>query len=140
MRQIDADKLDILGFLEEVPIGPEEGSWNAAVRSINTYVSNAPTIHPDSHYKSLYIEALKEYCPDACEFCAHNHVCEGEKCDCFCQGDTAEMDGKTVKFKWTCEDLNWGDCPKLDKTPCFECIKNNYSGFELKEEKHHESN
>ena len=29
-------------------------------------------------------------------------------------------------------DFNYGDCPKLDVTPCYECIKNNLKGFEWK--------
>lgn len=44
MRLIDADALEILEYLEEFPTGQLDKEWNDAVRCVNSYVANAPTI------------------------------------------------------------------------------------------------
>ncbi len=32
-------------------------------------------------------------------------------------------------FDITCMDLDFGDCPKLENTPCHNCIQNDLVGF-----------
>lgn len=44
MRLIDADALEILEYLEEFPTGQLDKEWNEAVRCVNSYVANTPTI------------------------------------------------------------------------------------------------
>ena len=78
-------------------------------------------------------DLIKNGCEDSCEHCKHYIKCEGEKCDKYIEGQGAlDEKGNKVDFKWTCMDFNYGDCPKLDATPCYECIKNNLKGFEWK--------
>lgn len=67
-----------------------------------------------------------------CNFCKHDAPCQGEKCDKYIEGRgmTFEKTGQYVDEKWTCMDFNFGECPKLEDTPCNECFDNNMSGFE----------
>ncbi len=44
MRPIDADDLDILGYMEEFPTGESDETWNAAVSQIAEYVNFSPTL------------------------------------------------------------------------------------------------
>ena len=44
MRLIDVDSLDILGYLEEFPVGESDKAWNAAIREVFAYVNLAPAI------------------------------------------------------------------------------------------------
>lgn len=68
---------------------------------------------------------------DVCKYCKHNQPCEGEKCVSYIKGRGA-WDHKGCKYdwQWTCEDFTFGECPKLENTPCNGCIKNNMKGFE----------
>ena len=71
---------------------------------------------------------------DVCKYCKHHQPCESEKCVHLIKGRGA-WDHKGCKYdwQWTCEDFNFGECPKLENTPCNGCIKNNFRGFEYKE-------
>ena len=44
MRLIDAHELDVLGYLEEFPLGDEDRGWNNAVNSVFAHIACAPTI------------------------------------------------------------------------------------------------
>lgn len=85
-------------------------------------------------YKNLYIDLLKAKDDDICSKCKHQMRCEGKQCPEYIEGRGGEMDGKWVDFRWTCEDLDWGDCPMMEDTPCHGCLTGDYGGFELKEE------
>lgn len=86
-------------------------------------------------YKQLYINMLKQYDYNICEKCKNEITCLGKKCDCYIEGDTIkDKNSKTYKSKWTCEDLDIGECAKMINTPCNGCFDNNFKGFELKEE------
>ena len=72
---------------------------------------------------------------DACKYCKHNQPCEGEKCKFYTKGIGLEdLKGYKYDWQWTCEDFRFGECPKLEGTPCNGCIENGYSRFEYKEE------
>ena len=58
---------------------------------------------------------------DICEFCKHYIKCSGEECECFISG-VGDAEGKYPNWKWTCEDFDFGTCPKLENTPCNGCI------------------
>ena len=30
--------------------------------------------------------------------------------------------GKYIDIKWSCMDFNFGECPKLENTPCHNCL------------------
>lgn len=59
---------------------------------------------------------------DYCSICKHYIPCKGKECDCYIEGEGAEDEkGNYISLKWTCQDFNWGDCPKMDDVPCKEC-------------------
>lgn len=68
---------------------------------------------------------------DVCRYCKHNQPCQGKKCEQYIKGVGVEgLNGYTHDWQRSCEDFNFGACPKLENTPCNGCIKNNMSGFE----------
>lgn len=68
---------------------------------------------------------------DACKYCKHHQPCKGEKCEAYIKGIEAwDHNGCKHDWQWTCMDFNFGECPKLENTPCNGCIKNNMQGFE----------
>ena len=68
---------------------------------------------------------------DACKYCKHNQPCHGKECECYIEGRGAEDEnGYKYDWQWSCEDFNFGECPKLENTPCNGCIKHNMQGFE----------
>lgn len=68
-----------------------------------------------------------------CKYCKHNQPCKGEKCEAYIKSkDAWDHNGCKHDWEWSCEDFNFGECPKLENTPCNGCIKNNMSGFEYK--------
>jgi hypothetical protein len=59
---------------------------------------------------------------DYCSICGHFIPCKGKECDCYIEGEGAEDEnGNYIPWKWTCQDFNWGDCPKMDNVPCKDC-------------------
>lgn len=86
-----------------------------------------------SHYKELYISAIKKMDCDICEKCSNYHKCDGEKCPSYSSGRGGYIGDKYHDFKWTCEDFNYGECAMLENTPCKGCFEHNFSGFLLKE-------
>jgi len=86
-------------------------------------------------YKQLYIDALKKWDDNICDKCANNpHVVCGKDCPGWEEGDEGYLDGKKIKFHWTCEDIDYGACAWLENTPCRDCFDENYKGFVLKED------
>ena len=68
---------------------------------------------------------------DACNYCKHNQTCHGKECEQYVEGKGAwDQKGYISDWQWSCEDFNFGTCPKLENTPCNGCIKNNMQGFE----------
>lgn len=90
----------------------------------------------NAYKKSLHVisELLKERI-DTCDFCENHQKCQGRNCKFFEEGEEVECNGKIQHYHWTCMDTSWGDCPKLETTPCYGCIENNNRGFELDYEK-----
>ena len=74
---------------------------------------------------------------DLCEYCKNYKPCpeDPKTCSDYIEGDECEFKGKQIKFHWSCQDLDFGDCNRLCETPCFGCIKNEWSSFELDYEK-----
>lgn len=75
--------------------------------------------------------ALKQSTDDICSYCKNTIKCNGKDCE-FYEAGTGASIGETryPDFKWTCMDFNFGTCTAMEKTPCFECFDNDYSGFE----------
>ena len=70
-------------------------------------------------------------CDDVCEYCKHHKPCFSKKCECYVEGRGAEdQNGYMHDWEWSCEDFDFGTCPKLENTPCNGCIRNNMKGFE----------
>lgn len=86
-------------------------------------------------YKKLYIEALKQWNENICDKCANKPdiIC-GKDCPGWEEWDELFLDGEKIKFHWTCEDIDYGDCARLENTACHGCFDENYKGFVLKEE------
>lgn len=68
---------------------------------------------------------------DVCKFCRHNQPCNGKSCDDYIEGNGV-WDNKNCHYdwQWNCMDFDFGECSKLENTPCNGCIKNNMRGFE----------
>lgn len=68
---------------------------------------------------------------DACKYCSNNHICEGTECEHYIKGvGMTDKNGNYYDQKWSCMDFVWGECAKLEDTPCNGCIENKHSGFE----------
>lgn len=68
---------------------------------------------------------------DICVYCKNHHDCEEKDCGEYFDGQgVTDKDGEEFDWKWSCEDFNWGECPKLRNTPCNGCMQNDFSGFE----------
>lgn len=88
------------------------------------------------HWKSMLTEAVNDIkelaakCNDApCIYCKHYQTCDGEECSEYISGrGCADEKGNYVDWKWSCEDFTYGDCPKLENTPCHNC--GTYDHFE----------
>ena len=87
-------------------------------------------------YKALYSDMVKEHAEDPCLACAKKPqiTCRGRDCPGYIEGDHGEIDGKPIECHWSCMDLDWGDCPMMEGSPCKACYNNGFSEFELKEE------
>ena len=87
----------------------------------------------DRNFEAL-LKDFKEFMlhlGDVCRYCKHNQPCQGEECEQYTKGLGIEnLNGYTHDWQLSCEDFNFGTCPKLENTPCNGCIKNNMSGFE----------
>ena len=86
-------------------------------------------------FRSLYIDTLKKLDDDICEKCKNHVECHGRSCPQFIEGNEGTLDGRPVKFQWDCRDFTFGECPMLEKTPCFQCIEQNHAHFVLDESK-----
>ena len=78
------------------------------------------------------IEDIKEAINDIdlCVYCKNNLVCKGKNCSKRIEGQSAtDKNGKELNLKWSCEDFDWGECPRLQNTPCNGCIQNGFCGF-----------
>ena len=76
-------------------------------------------------------QIIKQGVEDLCLLCKHYIKCEPKTCSDFISGDSVkDAKGNIIEWKWTCQDFNCGDCPKLENTPCYQCYKNDFSGFE----------
>lgn len=73
--------------------------------------------------------AYREWCDDICLHCKNKIDCNGETCSNYVSGNEGFLNGKQTKFKWDCRDFDYGSCPEMENTPCFECFKDDYSGF-----------
>ena len=65
---------------------------------------------------------------DICKYCKHHQSCEGKNCKDYIEGKGA-WDDKNCYYDWvwSCEDFNYGECPKLENTPCNGCnFENNF--------------
>lgn len=85
MRLIDADDLDILGYLEKFPIYESDRVWNAAIKAVAEYVINrAPTIDRPtrSQFKRMAVQLGYEAVVH-CKDCKHRDP-EDKRCDCGC--------------------------------------------------------
>lgn len=99
---------------------------------------NGQSVIETNKYLTRKFEALlkdfKEFIlntDDVCRYCKHNQLCLGKKCDHYIEGRGVEdKQGYKYDWQWSCEDFNFGECPKLENTPCNGCIKNNMKGFE----------
>ena len=59
---------------------------------------------------------------EMCEYCKHNIPCLGKECDCYESGKgLTDAIGKYFDWEWSCMDFSFGDCRKLENTPCHEC-------------------
>lgn len=86
-----------------------------------------------SHYKELYVSAIKSMDCDICEKCIYYHECKGEDCPSYISGRGGYIGEKYYDYKWSCKDFNYGECAVLENTPCKDCFNNDFSGFTLKE-------
>ena len=77
---------------------------------------------------------FRKYRDDICDHCKNKVECKGKDCDQYISGDEGFIDGKPVKFKWDCQDFDYGTCPKMENTPCEGCSDTNYAGFEYKDD------
>lgn len=80
------------------------------------------------------LEDFKEFIldsDDVCKYCKHNQPCLGKKRKLYIEGKEA-WDHKGCKhdWEWSCKDFRFGECPKLEHTPCNGCFENDMRGFE----------
>lgn len=94
------------------------------------------TIENNKQLANKLLKDFKEFMlnpVDVCKYCKYNQTCQGEKCEAYIKGkDAWDHNGCKHDWEWSCEDFNFGECPKLENTPCNGCIKNNMRGFEYK--------
>ena len=65
---------------------------------------------------------------DICKYCKHHQPCEGKNCKDYIEGKDV-WDNKHCYYDWvwSCQDFKYGECPKLENTPCNGCnFKNNF--------------
>ena len=65
---------------------------------------------------------------DVCKYCKHHQPCEGKNCKDYIEGKDAWDDKHCYHdWVWSCQDFNYGECPKLENTPCNGCnFENNF--------------
>ncbi len=78
---------------------------------------------------AYFIDRLKISSYDMCTICTHYLPCKGRKCPHFVEGNEGYLNGKLVKFHWTCEDCDYGDCVVREKF-CKGCIEDDFKNFE----------
>lgn len=83
--------------------------------------------------KETIIPMIAKLSDDPCELCEHHQECKGKDCPDFISGTEGILDGKPVKLHWTCEDFTYGECTKLEHTPCFDCWKYDFQNFKFNE-------
>lgn len=65
---------------------------------------------------------------NGCEYCKHHQPCDGKNCKDYIEGKTArDYKGCQHDWEWSCMDFRYGECPKLENTPCNMCnFENNW--------------
>lgn len=99
--------------------------------------SRLNVIESDGQYAKKFKALLRDFkelilSPDSvCEYCKYNQPCRGKECDLYIEGKEAwDHNGCKHDWEWNCIDFNFGECSKLENTPCNGCIKNKMQGFE----------
>lgn len=69
------------------------------------------------------LRRLAAQCGASCELCDNYTPCPGKSCTSYEDGDRGYLNGREIEFHWTCMDIDYGDCPALEKTPCHECAQ-----------------
>ena len=65
--------------------------------------------------------AAESDCP--CNYCEYDLPCLEKACDSYVEGiGVYDESGKYIDIKWSCMDFNFGECPKLENTPCHNCL------------------
>ena len=113
--------------------------WRKREGKNDLYYPDTYTIYEDYFSLKKEIERVKKErdklarkTEDPCTLCRHYTPCSGRSCPSFCEG-VGDAEGKYPDWHWSCEDFQYGSCPVLENTPCFECIQNGYKGFEWRE-------
>ena len=72
-------------------------------------------------FKDVIIES-----EDICKYCKNYQPCEGKNCKDYVEGKGA-WDNKHCYYDWvwSCQDFNYGECPKLENTLCNGCNRRN---------------
>ena len=78
-------------------------------------------------------DVYRKYCYDICEYCNNKVDCNPKTCEGYVSGNTVYLDGKPIESEWDCQDFEYGTCEMMEGTPCFQCFKKNYSGFQYRE-------
>ena len=108
MRLIDADDLDILGYLEKFPIYESDRVWNAAIKAVAEYVINrAPTIDRPtrSQFKRMAVQLGYEAVIH-CRECKEHRLFNGRD---MCAKNATILDGHEVGLRATRADFYCAD-------------------------------
>lgn len=82
---------------------------NAAIKDINELVLNSE---------------------DICEYCKNYIPCNGKDCEHYIDGvGMKDESGNQYDLEWSCMDFNYGECSKLENTPCNGCMDCNFGHF-----------
>lgn len=77
------------------------------------------------------IKELAVHSDYMCEYCKHNIPCLKKECEFYESGKGMyDEAGKYFDWEWSCMDFNFGDCRKLENTPCKDCFEEDYFHFE----------
>lgn len=94
---------------------------------------NTETIHSkklDRLKNEIKIAATTDY--HLCEHCLHYIPCKEKECPQYIEGVGGTINGEYKDWKWDCTQFNFGECPLLENTPCYNCVQNDYKNFEIK--------
>lgn len=85
----------------------------------------------------LYKFWLEHY-SDICKYCKNKIECKEEKCPkyenygnkgYFVHPDGTQSEEQIFTYDTTCMDLDYGDCPLMEDSPCHNCFENSNSNF-----------